>query len=60
MNLLKIIATLPRKSFPGQTLLEYALLIALISFAVIAALYLLGPALGNFFNGLTTMVNTTL
>lgn len=60
MNLLKIIATLPRKSFPGQTLLEYALLIALISFAVIAALYLLGPALGNFFNNLATTANNAV
>ena len=33
----------------GQGMVEYGLLIALVSIAVIATLLLLGPAINNFF-----------
>ncbi|NPE22107.1 Flp family type IVb pilin [Fusibacter sp. A1] len=38
----------------GQGMVEYALLVALIAIVVIAALLLLGPAIGNIFNNITT------
>ena len=34
----------------GQTMAEYALLLALIAIIVIVALNVLGPAIGNLFN----------
>jgi pilus assembly protein Flp/PilA len=37
----------------GQGLVEYALIIALVSIVVIAALLLLGPQIGNVFNTIT-------
>ncbi|HUY77604.1 MAG TPA: Flp family type IVb pilin [Ktedonobacterales bacterium] len=36
----------------GQTLVEYALIIALVAIVVIASLYLLGPAISNTFNNI--------
>ena len=42
----------------GQDLVEYALLLVLISLIVIAALTLLGPIIGGFFNDVgTTLEN---
>jgi len=38
----------------GQNLVEYALLIAFISVAVIAILILLGPKISEFFNQVNT------
>ena len=38
----------------GQNLVEYALLIAFISVAVIAILFLLGPRIAEFFNQVDT------
>ncbi|MGA9398675.1 MAG: Flp family type IVb pilin [Anaerolineaceae bacterium] len=37
------------KSEKGQGLIEYALIIVLVSIVVIAVLALLGPAIGNIF-----------
>ena len=46
----------------GQTMVEYGLLIALISIAVIAVLVVLGPHIASFFqtvdNQLTTVPTT--
>jgi pilus assembly protein Flp/PilA len=42
----------------GQDLAEYALLLALIAIIVIAALTLLGPAISNLFNTITTSLNS--
>lgn len=42
----------------GQGLVEYALVIALVSIVVIAALTLLGPQINNVFNSISsTLVN---
>ncbi len=41
----------------GQGLVEYALIIVLIAIVVIAALIILGPAIGNVFNGIADVVN---
>ncbi|MCL7972469.1 MAG: Flp family type IVb pilin [marine benthic group bacterium] len=38
----------------GQDLAEYALLLVLLTLVVIAALTLLGPAIGGFFNNVST------
>jgi len=38
----------------GQTMVEYGLLIALISIAVIAVLVLLGPRIAGFFTAVDT------
>ena len=43
----------------GQDLVEYALLVALIAIVVIAALNVLGPAIGNIFNRISTNLNAT-
>ena len=37
----------------GQGLVEYALIIVLVSIVVIAALTLLGPRIGNVFNDIS-------
>ena len=44
MNLVRLV-----KDEDGQTMVEYGLLIALISIAVIAVLVLLGPRIASFF-----------
>ena len=43
----------PHRFERGQTLVEYALIIALVAIVVIAALYLLGPAISDTFNNIT-------
>jgi len=40
----------------GQGLVEYALILVLVSIVVIAALLILGPAIGNIFS----TINSTL
>jgi len=45
------------ESEEGQGLIEYALIIVLIAIVVIAALLLLGPAIGNIFNSITNIVD---
>jgi len=42
-----------KKEESGQGMLEYALIIVLVSVASIAALLLFGPAIGNMFNKAT-------
>ena len=41
----------------GQGLAEYALILALVAVVAIAALNLLGPAINNKLNAVTTAVN---
>lgn len=43
----------------GQTMVEYGLLIALISIAVIAVLVVLGPHIASFFQSVDTQLTTT-
>ena len=42
----------------GQGLVEYALILALVSILVIAILVLLGPVVGNLFSNVTTAMPT--
>ena len=41
----------------GQDLVQYALLLALVSIVVIAALLLLGPTISEFFNEVSNNLN---
>jgi len=41
----------------GQDLVEYALLLVLLTLVVIAALRILGPTIGGFFNDLSDNLN---
>ena len=41
----------------GQDLVEYALLLVLLTIVVIAALQLLGPNIGEFFNEVSSNLN---
>jgi len=41
----------------GQDLVEYALLLALVSIVVIAALAILGPTIAEFFNEVSNNLN---
>lgn len=45
-----------RREEDGQTLVEYALLLALIAIVVIAALLLLGPIVSNIFFDIGTQL----
>jgi len=49
-------SSLKSKKEKGQGLVEYALILVLVSIVVIAALLMLGPSISNIF----TSVNTTL
>jgi pilus assembly protein Flp/PilA len=42
----------------GQGLVEYALIIVLVSIVVIAALMVLGPRIGNVFNTISSTLGT--
>jgi pilus assembly protein Flp/PilA len=42
----------------GQGLVEYALIIVLVSIVVIAALMILGPQIGNMFNTIGSTLGT--
>ena len=46
------------KDESGQTMVEYGLLIALISIAVIAVLVALGPRIAGFFTSVDTALQT--
>jgi pilus assembly protein Flp/PilA len=50
-NLMKLM-----KDESGQTMVEYGLLIALISIAVMAVLILLGPRIAGFFQAVDTQL----
>ncbi len=43
-----------RRSYPGQALVEYVLILVLVSLAVIAILTVTGPAIGNLFSNTVT------
>ncbi|HEY7126808.1 MAG TPA: hypothetical protein VH540_22915 [Ktedonobacterales bacterium] len=44
----------PRRSqAPGQGLVEYALIIALVAIVVIAILVIMGPQIGDIFSNIT-------
>ena len=45
------------KSEKGQTTIEYALLLALITLIVIVVLRFMGPAISNFFQEVSTTVD---
>ena len=47
-----------KKQEVGQGLVEYAMLIVLVSIVVIAALTLLGPQISNVFNGISDTLGT--
>lgn len=42
---------------PGQSLVEYALLLVLVSVLVIVTLVLLGPSLGDFLAGVISLLS---
>ena len=42
----------------GQDMVEYALLLVLITLAVIVSMRLLGPAIADFFNDVSDNLNT--
>ena len=42
------------KKEKGQGLVEYALILVLVSLVVIAALMILGPVIGNVFSGINS------
>ena len=44
----------------GQDLVEYALLLVLLTLVVIAALTLLGPAISSFFNDISDNMNAVV
>src|SRR5258708_23135797 len=44
---------LRRRRTPGQALVEYVLIVVLVSLAIIAVLTLTGPAIGTVFNNMT-------
>jgi len=45
------------KDDSGQDLVEYALLLVLLTIVVIAALQLLGPTIASFFNDVSSNLN---
>jgi pilus assembly protein Flp/PilA len=44
----------------GQGMVEYGLIIALVAIVVIAALIILGPAIGEVFNKSSNSLNTVI
>jgi len=42
----------------GQGLVEYALILVLVSIVVVAALLILGPAIGNIFSTINTSLSS--
>jgi pilus assembly protein Flp/PilA len=47
---------IPRLPETGQGLIEYALIMLLVALAVIVILALLGPAIGNLFSNVVTLI----
>lgn len=43
----------PTKKFEGQGMVEYALILALVSIVAIAALLILGPKISDLFNSVS-------
>lgn len=54
----EFISRLEARKEKGQTLIEYALIIALIVIVVIAAMLLLGPQIATLYNTITTTLQT--
>jgi pilus assembly protein Flp/PilA len=50
----EFVSRLEARQEKGQTLIEYALIIALIVIVVIAAMLLLGPQIATLYNTITT------
>ena len=48
----------PEKEYEGQGMVEYALILALVSIVAIAALLLLGPKISGIFNNVSDNLNT--
>jgi len=51
---IRMLSILGARQEKGQTLIEYALIIALIVIVVIAAMLLLGPQIATLYNTITT------
>lgn len=49
----------PEKEYKGQGMVEYALILALVSIVAIAALILLGGKIKDVFNGVSNNLNNT-
>ena len=58
LNGLYVRLTTHEEKDEGQGLVEYALILALVAIVVIAALIILGPAIGNVFNKVSTNLNS--
>jgi len=54
----EFLSRLEARKEKGQTLIEYALIIALIVIVVIAAMLLLGPQIATLYNTITTTLST--
>ena len=57
-ELVSVVKMLAARQEKGQTLIEYALIIALIVIVVIAAMLLLGPQIATLYNTITTCLTT--
>lgn len=55
---INMVKTYGARQEKGQTLIEYALIIALIVIVVIAAMLLLGPQIANLYNTITCTLRT--
>ena len=53
----RMLSRLGARQEKGQTLIEYALIIALIVIVVIAAMLLLGPQIATLYNTITTTLS---
>jgi len=47
---------LTHKDLPGQGLVEYALILALVAVVIIVILALLGPAVGNMYSSVISQI----
>jgi len=47
---------LTHKDLPGQGLVEYALILALVAVVIIVILALLGPAVGNMYSAVISQI----
>ena len=54
---IRMLSILGARQEKGQTLIEYALIIALIVIVVIAAMLLLGPQIATLYNTITTCLS---
>jgi pilus assembly protein Flp/PilA len=47
---------LTHKDLPGQGLVEYAMILALVAVIIVVILALLGPAIGNMFSNVIVQI----